>query len=120
VALYDEVGGAPAVRAVLDAFYSRALADGALSHFFLGVDIEQHKQIQEAFFAMALGGPVAYAGRGLAEAHRRTRRRGLNARSFERFVQLFARVLVDRGMTDAQVAQWLAVLEMARPQIFGE
>lgn len=119
MALYDDVGGAPAVRVVLDAFYSRALADATLSHFFLGVDIERHKRMQEAFFAKALGGPDAYDGRSLADAHRRTRRRGLNVQSFASFVRLFERVLVDRGMTDAQVAAWLAVLEAARPQILG-
>ena len=40
MALYDDIGGAPAVRAILDAFYPRVLADAKLSSFFLGVDIE--------------------------------------------------------------------------------
>ena len=119
VTLYDEIGGAPVVRAVLDAFYSRVLADAALSRFFLGVDLERHKQMQARFFAAALGGPDACAGRRLADAHHRTRRRGLDAHAFDCFVRLFARVLVDRGMTDAQVAQWLAVLHKARTQVLG-
>lgn len=119
VTLYDDIGGAPVVRAVLDAFYSRVLADATLSHYFLGVDLERHKRMQAGFFAAALGGPDTYTGRGLAEAHHRTRRRGLDARAFDRFVRLFTRVLVDRGMTDAQVAEWLAVLHAARPHVLG-
>lgn len=34
MALYDDIGGAPAVRAALDAFYPRVLADATLSPFF--------------------------------------------------------------------------------------
>ena len=37
MALYDDIGGAPAVRAALDAFYPRVLADTTLSPFFAGV-----------------------------------------------------------------------------------
>jgi hemoglobin len=45
------------------------LADATLSAFFLGVDIERLKKTQEGFFAMALGGPNAYSGRSLHDAH---------------------------------------------------
>lgn len=40
MALNDDIGGPPAVRAALDAFYPRVLADATLSPFFLDVDIE--------------------------------------------------------------------------------
>ena len=46
MALYDDIGGAPAVRAALDTFYPRVLADATLSPFFLGVDIERLKKTQ--------------------------------------------------------------------------
>jgi hemoglobin len=119
VALYDDIGGAPAVRAVLDAFYPRVLADQTLSAFFLGVDIERLKQSQEAFFAMALGGPSAYAGRALDVAHARTRGRGADDVAFDRFVAVFKGVLVDRGVPHGRIHQWLAVLEGARGQILN-
>jgi len=44
MALYDDIGGAPAVRAALDAFYPRVLADAKLSPFFQGVDIDRLKR----------------------------------------------------------------------------
>ena len=34
MAPYDDIGGAPAIRAALDAFYPRVLADPMLSPFF--------------------------------------------------------------------------------------
>jgi hemoglobin len=117
--LYDDIGGAPAVRAALDAFYPRVLADETLSAFFLGVDIERLKTTQEAFFAMALGGPNAYTGRTLHDAHVRTRQRGVNNAMFDHFLTVFKRVLVDRGLPDGTIAEWLAVFEGARGQILN-
>ena len=119
MALYDDIGGAPAVRAALDAFYPRALADATLSPFFLGVDIERLKKTQEGFFAMALGGPNTYAGRSLHDAHVRTRQRGVNDVVFEHFLTVLKGVLVDRGLPDGKVGDLLAVFEGARSQILN-
>jgi hemoglobin len=117
MALYDDLGGATLVRAALGAFYSRVLADETLAPFFLGVDIERLKQVQEEFFAMSLGGPNTYTGRSLRDAHARTRRRGLNGTAFDHFVSLFKGVLVDLGVPAAQIDEWLTVFEGARGQI---
>lgn len=119
MSLYDDIGGAPVVRAALDAFYPRVLADATLSAFFLGVDIERLKKTQEAFFAMALGGPDTYMGRNLHDAHLRTRRRGLNDEVFDHFLTVFKRVLVDRGLPDGKIGEWLAVVEGARGQVLN-
>jgi hemoglobin len=119
MALYDDVGGAPAVRAALNAFYARVLADATLSPFFLGVDIERLKKTQEGFFAMAMGGPNAYTGRSLHEAHARTRRRGVNQQEFDHFLSVFKRVLIDLGIPTTKVGEWLAVFEGARGQILN-
>jgi hemoglobin len=113
MARYDDIGGAAAVRAALDAFYPRVLADEMLSPFFLGVDIERLKKTQESFIAAALGGPGDYAGRSLAHAHARTRRRGLNDAVLDRFLTIFNRVLIDLGLS----SELLAVFEAARGQI---
>jgi hemoglobin len=107
------------VRAALDAFYPRALADARLSPFFLGVDVERLKKDQEAFFAMALGGPNGYTGRSLQDAHVRIRRRGLNDEVFDHFITVFKRVLVDLGVPHGKIHQWLAVIEGARDQVLN-
>ena len=117
MALYDDIGGAPMVRAVLDAFYPRVLSDPMLSRFFLGVDIERLKTIQEGFFASALGGPTVYTGRRLDDAHVRAQRRGLNGKGFDRFVTVFEEVLIDLRVHEAGIGEWLAVLRDARSQV---
>ena len=119
MALYDDIGGAPVIRRVLNAFYPRVLADSALGPFFLGVDIERLKKTQEEFLAMVLGGPNHYTGRGLHEAHKRTRLLGANTDVFERYLTVFKGVLVDFGLPDRTVAEWLAVFEGARGHILN-
>ena len=119
MALYDDIGGARAIRAALDAFYPRVIADATLSPFFLGVDIERLKTAQEGFFASALGGPNAYTGRSLSDAHARTRLRGMNDDVFDHFLTVFNRVLVDLRVPAGKIGEWLAVLEGARGQILN-
>jgi hemoglobin len=119
MALYDDIGGASTVRAALDAFYPRVLADATLSAFFLGVDIEQLKKTQAAFLARALGGPDTYTGRALHRAHVRARRRGANDEVFDHFLWVFKGVLVDLGIPHGKIHQWLAVFEGARGQILN-
>jgi hemoglobin len=119
MALYDDIGGERAVRAALDAFYPRAIADEILSPFFLGVDIERLKKAQERFFAMALGGPGQYTGRGLAEVHARTRQRGVNDEVFDHYLFVFKGVLVDLGVPHPKIHEWLRFFESARGQILN-
>ena len=119
MALYDDIGGATAVRAILDAFYPRVIADETLSPFFLGVDIERLKKAQEEFLAMALDGPKTYTRRSLRDAHGRTRQRGLNDAVFDHFLVVFKGVLIDLGVPHRKVHAWLAVLEGARGQILN-
>ena len=119
MALYDDIGGASAVRAALDAFYPRVLADPTLSPFFLGVDIERLKKAQEGFFATALGGPPEYRGRSLADAHAMARRRGVNDDVFDHFLMVFKRVLVDLGVAHRKIHECLAVFEGARGQVLN-
>ena len=119
MALYDDIGGAPLVRAALNAFYPRVLADATLSAFFLGVDIERLKKTQEAFFAAALGGADSYTGRSLGDAHARTKRRGVDDGVFDRYVTVFKGVLVDLEVPPGKIGQWIAILEGARGQILN-
>jgi hemoglobin len=69
VSIYDTIGGEPAVRAAVDDFYARVLADKQLAAFFTGTDLQRLKAHQRAFIAAAIGGPEIYAGRDMASAH---------------------------------------------------
>jgi len=120
MALYDEIGGRATIRAALRTFYPRVLADPVLSPFFLGVDIERLKQVQEDYLAVALGAPGPYVGRSLRDAHARARRRGADAAVFDHFVTVFKGVLLDLGVPDAKVGEVTTVFENARDQVLTD
>jgi methyl-accepting chemotaxis protein len=69
LSIFERLGGVPAVKAGVDAFYERVLADPQLAPFFKGVNLRWLKGRQNAFFIQALGGPQVYKGRDMASAH---------------------------------------------------
>lgn len=69
MSIYDSIGGSPAVRAAVDDFYARVLADPQLAPFFADVDLQHLKAHQRAFITAAIGGPEIYQGRDMAAAH---------------------------------------------------
>jgi hemoglobin len=70
MSIYEAIGGAGAVAAVVKDFYRRVLADPALKPYFDGVDVEHLMDHQGKFLTVALGGPDAYRGVDMAQAHR--------------------------------------------------
>jgi hemoglobin len=69
--LYERLGGAPAIEAVVDELYRRILADPDLAPFFGRVNLRSQRGRMQAFVAMVTGGPAEYRGRDMKTAHRR-------------------------------------------------
>jgi len=67
--LYDRLGGEATIKAVVEEFYRRILADARLAPVFAGVEMGNLKRHQALFISQALGGPKQYDGRSMAEAH---------------------------------------------------
>lgn len=67
--LYDRLGGREGIRAVVDDFYDRLLADEDLGPFFETADLETLRRTQTAFLCEAAGGPETYDGESVREAH---------------------------------------------------
>lgn len=66
---YERVGGAPAIRAVVDRFYELVLQDERLVSFFTDSNMPQLKRHQVLLISQVLGGPASYDGRDLRVAH---------------------------------------------------
>ena len=69
--LYERLGGAPAIEAVVDELYRRILDDPELVPFFTRVNLRSQKGRMLAFVAMVTGGPNEYRGRDMKTAHQR-------------------------------------------------
>jgi hemoglobin len=67
--LYERLGGREGIRAVVDDFYDRLLADEALGPFFEDADVESLRRTQTTFLCAAAGGPETYDATPVREAH---------------------------------------------------
>ena len=98
--LYERVGGAETVSALVERFYERVLADPELAPFFGKTNVRKLRTMQREFFSVALGGPVTYFGKPLAYAHRG---RGIERRHFQRFTDHLLATLEGHGLDERDV-----------------
>ena len=68
--LYEQLGGEAAIKAAVEIFYKKVLADPLLSPFFDGIDMDRQVGKQRAFLTTVFGGPDAYDGADMRDAHR--------------------------------------------------
>ncbi len=108
---YEQIGGAAAVRAVVDRFYELLLGDERLTSYFEGVDLPRLKRHQVLLISQVLGGPAAYDGRELREAHDGM---GIDREAFALVVTYLVQALQEAGVPDdviGRVGQTLAATE---------
>jgi hemoglobin len=67
--LYNKIGGYGALEVIVEDFYCRVLDDDHLSNFFAGSDMKRLKDKQVEYLASAFGGPGAYTGASMKQAH---------------------------------------------------
>lgn len=114
MSIYDSIGGSGAVRAAVDDFYGRVLADPRLAPFFTGTDLNRLKAHQRAFIAAAIGGPEIYAGRDMASAHAG---RGIADADFDAVVSHLANTLTGLGVPEETIGQIAGSLAPLRTHV---
>jgi hemoglobin len=67
--LYERLGGAPAISAVVDDFAGRVLADTRINAKFAKSDPGRLVANLKTFMTQATGGPKVYKGQSMAAAH---------------------------------------------------
>lgn len=118
VSLYERLGGAKAVDAVVRAFYLRVLADPVLARFFEHIDKVAQVRKQNAFMARVFGGPDAYKGRNMTLAHRKlVREEGLSDVHFDAVAGHLQAALEQAGVAASDVAEILTIVESTRDQV---
>lgn len=117
--LYERLGGRDGIRAVVDDFYDRLLADEELGPFFADADMERLRRTQTDFLCEAAGGPETYDAEPVREAHLHV---PFTAEHIQRAIELLTRSLdaFDVPQEDAQeVVQAIAAYEddlLAEPE----
>jgi hemoglobin len=93
--LYDSIGGADALRLAVDRFYVKVLGDPQLAPYFEGKDVSAIKRHQVLLLTTVLGGPGAYEGRDLGEAHAAL---AVSGEDYDRTVGHLVGVLTELGV----------------------
>jgi hemoglobin len=99
--LFEQAGGEAGLRPVLNRFVDRVFDDVMIGYLFRAADRERVKQKEYEHAAAALGGPVTYTGRPLAQAHAPHRIRG---GQFMRRIQILRETMRECGLPEAVAA----------------
>lgn len=115
--LFDDLGGEPALRRIIDRFVDRVFDDVMIGFFFRNARRERIKQKEYEFAAQHLGAPIAYSGRPLSEAHRA---HPIMGGQFARRLMILKQTLEEAGVPEHVKAHWLAHTEAQRAQVTAD
>lgn len=117
--LFERLGGAPAMDAAVDLFYRKVLADPLLAPFFDSVDMAEQITKQKAFLTMVSGGPNAYSGRDLRQAHRVLVERGLDDIHVDAVIAHLGATLRELGVDESAISEVANVAESVRDDVLN-
>lgn len=117
VSYFDDLGGASALRAIIDEFVDRIFADTMIGFLFARASKERIKRFEYEHAAAFLGADVAYSGRDLGEVHRR---HPILGGHFGRRRQLLKLTLEKHGVPEHIREAWLAHQDALRAQVTSD
>lgn len=117
---WERVGGAPAVRAVLDRFYTDLLAEPQLAAYFTGTSVDSVKPHLAEVLKVVLGGPGARTDIDLADYLTRAHEKlGVTSEDYERVGELLVGALASFGTDEDIVATIVAALQSVAPYVIS-
>jgi len=114
---YTRLGGHAGVERAVGALYVRVWADPELGPYFHRTDLDAQRRRLTQLLSAALGGPDAYTGKGLRDAHAG---RGITHRHFSILASHAADVLTDLGLDDEVVDDVLEYISTARADVVDD
>lgn len=112
--MFEQLGGEPKLRAIIDRFVDRIFDDVMIGFFFRNADRERIKQKEYEFAAAHLGAAVQYTGKPIGQAHAA---HPIMGGQFARRVELLKQTLREADVPVKVVEHWLAHTERLRPAI---
>ncbi|MBM3517251.1 MAG: group 1 truncated hemoglobin [Alphaproteobacteria bacterium] len=114
--LYERLGGAPALAAVVDAFVDNTTSDEVIAPFFATTDMVAYKATLADFLCVATGGPSTYHGRSMVDAHTRM---NITKEQFAHTVGLLIKAMQTLNVPQAQQDEVVALLDPLEGDIVG-
>jgi hemoglobin len=115
--LFEDLGGEPALRQIIDRFVDRVFDDVMIGFFFRTAQRERIKQKEYEHAAEHLGAAVTYTGRPLQEAHRA---HPIMGGQFSRRLVILKETLEAAGVPEHVKQHWLSHTESLRPLITAD
>ncbi len=115
--LYELIGGAETIEKLVVAFYQNVLGDPMLQPFFKDVSIDKLRQMQQAFFSIALGGPEPEFEISLYQAHQG---RGIQRQHLTRFTEHLINTLAEIGIEEDRAQKVYERIAMYSDEVLGE
>lgn len=112
--LYERLGGAGRIAAVIDDALDRHTVNPLLAPRFAGKDLPRLKQLGTQFFCTGSGGPQAYEGRDMRSAHR-----GMNIseQEFIAAIDDIVAALQAQGIGPAEVNEVVGILYSMKGEV---
>mmetsp|Transcript_32091 Transcript_32091/g.50432 ORF Transcript_32091/g.50432 Transcript_32091/m.50432 type:complete len:148 (+) Transcript_32091:93-536(+) len=115
--LYDELGGAAAIDAVVEKFYDeRVLKDPITAPLFKNTNMSRQKIHQKNFITFATGGPNNYSGRGMKAVHAKL---GITEEHWNAVCGHLVGTLKDLGVTQRLIDQVVKTVAPLHDDIVG-
>ncbi len=111
---FEELGGEPKLRAIVDDFIDRCFDDAMIGFLFARADRDRIKRFEYQHAARHLGAPVTYEGRPLDRAHRPHK---IFGGQFDRRRQILIETLKDHGAPESVIDAWIAHQDSLRSLI---
>ena len=112
--LYERLGGADAITAVVDDFVGRCAADQRINQKFARTDVPRLKSMLVDQVTAATGGPATYTGRSMTETHRGM---AVTGGEFEALVEDLVGTLDAFSVPSGEKGELLGILGPLRSEI---
>jgi len=117
---WERVGGAPAVRAVLDRFYTDLLAEPQLAAYFAGTSVDAIKPHLAEILKVVLDGPGARTDIDLADYLTRAHEKlGVTSGDYERVGEILVGSLEAFDTDEDIVSTIVAALQAVAPYVIS-
>ena len=113
-ALYERLGGLPAINAVVDDFVGNVARDRRINRFFASTNIPRLKFLLVQQICQATGGPCFYTGRDMKSSHRGL---GISGRHFNALVQDLGKTLTKFKVPAREQKELVAILAPLKKDI---
>ncbi|MPZ75745.1 MAG: hypothetical protein GEU77_04415 [Deltaproteobacteria bacterium] len=115
--LFDQLGGEPPLRQIIDTFIDRVFTDRMIGFFFRNADKRRIKEMEYQLAASFLGAGTQYQGRPLDKAHAK---HPIMGGHFARRRQILKETLEFYQVAGTIKEAWLRHTDDLRPLITGQ